>query len=330
MSKRDLLSINGLDYEDICRLTTRACEIAASDAIVPPVLKGKAIGIYFRKTSTRTRTSFSVGAMKLGAGIVAFGPGDLQTNTGESLRDTGRVLAGYLDALVVRTAESIAEMQQLADQDSMAVINAMSDAEHPTQALADMATLAQHFGTLHNLRVLYLGEGNNTAAALALCLSRVPGTHLLLAMPARYSLPEGIVDQAKKCAAAAGCFVEVCHTTDRLSPVFDVVYTTRWQTTGTQKLDPYWREHFSPFRVTPEIMRRAAKDPATTVFMHDLPAVIGEDVDQTTIEGPQSIVLKQARFKMYSAMAVLEWCLTPTPSEQLAGFSLSAAHNHAY
>jgi ornithine carbamoyltransferase len=136
-------------------------------------LAGKAVGIYFRKTSTRTRTSFTVGAAKLGAVTVAYGPGDLQTNTGETIQDTGKVLSGFLDALVVRTAESIEEMKTLASQGDMCVINAMSDNEHPTQALADLATIAEHFGRLEGISVLYVGEGNNTAAALMLALSRI-------------------------------------------------------------------------------------------------------------------------------------------------------------
>ena len=141
MAVRHLLSIADLKPSDIEQITRRSVEIASNDFQEAKSLEGKVIGVYFRKTSTRTRTSFTVGAARLGAMTISYGPSDLQTNTGETLDDTGKVLSGFLNALVIRTAESIAEMKALAAQDRMAVINAMSDNEHPTQALADLGTL---------------------------------------------------------------------------------------------------------------------------------------------------------------------------------------------
>src|ERR1044072_9285352 len=124
-------------------------------------------GVYFRKTSTRTRSAFSAGALRLGAQIVTYGPDDLQLNTGETTEDTGRVFAGMLDLLVARTAGDDAEFRGWAAQSRMPVVNAMSAEEHPTQGLTDLTTLLGHFGRVAGLRLLYVGEGNNTAAALA-------------------------------------------------------------------------------------------------------------------------------------------------------------------
>ncbi|GAB3892879.1 hypothetical protein GCM10029964_068580 [Kibdelosporangium lantanae] len=178
---RHLISLDDVPDADLRDIVDRAVGFANRAQAKP--LTGKVVGVYFRKTSTRTRTAFSSGALRLGAGIVAYGPDDLQLNTGESSVDTGRVMSGMLDALVARTAGDSAEMRAWAQQSRMAVVNAMSTEEHPTQALADLTTLVSHFGSIDGMRVLYLGEGNNTAAALALGLSRFRGTQLDLRTP---------------------------------------------------------------------------------------------------------------------------------------------------
>lgn len=308
MTIRHLLSIADLTPAEVMGLIDRSIEFGSGQAAGQQPLVGKSVGIYFRKTSTRTRTSFSIGAAKLGATIISYGPNDLQVNTGESLEDTGRVLSGYLDALVVRTAESLSEMKAMASQDEMAVINAMSENEHPTQAVADLATLKEHFGRLEGLHVLYVGEGNNTAAALALSMARIPGITLTLLTPPGYGITDDVRTQSWALAAEHGATLAESHTIDDLPRGVDAVYTTRWQTTGTSKPDPQWREKFAPFAVTPRLMEAASK-PSGTIFLHDLPAHRGEDVESEVLDGPQSLAFRQARYKMFSAMAILEWCV---------------------
>ncbi len=268
-------------------------------------LAGKVIGVFFRKTSTRTRTAFAAGALRLGAGVIVYGPGDLQLNTGESSEDTGRVLAGMLDALVARTAGDPCELRLWAAQERMAVINAMSADEHPTQALADLTTLTLRFGAVEGLRLLYVGEGNNTAAALALGLSRYRGVQLDLRTPPGYGLAPEIGERAAARAAANRSTVRERHDLADLPGSADVVYTTRWQTTGTTKPDANWRQVFAPFAVAADLMDHFPQ----AVFMHDLPAHRGEEVAATVLDGPASIAFEQAENKMYSAMAVLEWCV---------------------
>jgi ornithine carbamoyltransferase len=208
-----------------------------------------------------------------------------------------------LDVLVARTADDPAEMRVWAAQRRMAVVNAMSADEHPTQALADLTTLTLRFGAVQDLHVLYVGEGNNTAAALVRGLSRYPGVRLELRTPPGYGLaPE--VRQRATASAARGAVVLERHDLAELPKDVDVVYTTRWQTTGTSKPDADWRAVFAPFQVTSELMA-AAPD---AVFMHDLPAHRGEEVTAEVLDGPAAIAFDQAENKMYSAMAVLEWC----------------------
>jgi len=296
---RHLLSLNEIGPENLASLVNRSLEIAARGVAVPPLI-GKTIGIYFKRTSTRTRTAFTVAAIKLGATPVAYGPNDLQICTGETIDDTARVLSGFLDALVVRTNESIDEMRAFASQSEMSIINAMSDTEHPTQAIADLVTIKEHFGCLQDISVLYVGEGNNTAAALAFAVALTPGMRLTLLTPEGYGLTSSVLKQA-------GSAVEQHHDISRVRDKFDVVYTTRWQTMGAPKPDSDWKEKFKPYSVTQDFMQRFSKD--DTVFMHDLPAVRGDDVMSEVLDGPQSIAFRQARHKLTSAMAVLEWCV---------------------
>jgi len=304
---RHLISLADLSDAQLRGLVERGAAFARSGQLPTSALQDRVVGIYFRKTSTRTRTAFSVAALRLGAKVVSYGPNDLQENTGETADDTGRTLARMLDALVARTAGSFEEMRVLAAQNRMSVINAMTADEHPTQALADLTTMHNRFGRLEGLRVLYVGEGNNTAAALALALPRFADTELHLRTPAGYGLSQGALEAALEHGRAAGSMVHQGHDTERLPAAVDVVYTTRWETTGTSKADPDWRERFAPFRVSSALMDRYPE----AVFMHDLPAHRGQDVDAEVIDGPASIAFDQAENKLHSAAAVLEYCLAP-------------------
>jgi len=323
---RHLVSISDLTDGDLQRLVRRGVDYADGRVAARyRPLDGRVVAVYFRRTSTRTRTGFSSGALRLGAQLVSYGPHDLQENTGETIEDTTRVLAAMLDGLVARTTGTTAELRALASQDRMAVINAMSAAEHPTQALADLTTLWQRFGGVEGLRLLYLGEGNNTAAALALALARWRGVELDLRTPPGYGLDETILRAAEADARRHGAAVVERHDTAGLPSAVDAVYTTRWQTTGTTKPDPGWRTVFAPFRVDEALMGRYPD----AVFMHDLPAHRGEEVAGAVLDGPASIAFVQAENKLHSAMAVLEWCLCPAervererhpaPAEQARG-----------
>lgn len=302
-TRRHLLSIDDLCDAELDQIVRRGAEFADGRCDDERPLRDRVVGVLFRETSTRTRTAFAVGAMRLGAQVVSYGAADLQENTGETVADTGRVLSRMLDVLVARTAGPEEELRAYAAQQRMAVVNAMSAAEHPTQALTDLTTLLRHFGRLAGLRVLYVGEGNNTASALALALSRYPGTELHLRTPRGYGVQPRYLERAAVHAARAGSTVEQRHTMDRL-PEVDVVYTTRWQTTGTTKPDPHWREVFAPYQVDSAVMRA---NPGA-VFLHDLPAHRGEEVTAEVLDGPRSLAFDQAENKYHSARAVLEWC----------------------
>jgi ornithine carbamoyltransferase len=165
--------------------------------------------------------------------------------------------------------------------------------------------MQQKLGRVDGLRVLYVGEGNNSATALALALSRFKDVHLEIRTPSGYGVAAGVLERARGYAADTGFSVNETHDLAGLPEGFDVIYTTRWQTTGTTKADPKWREQFAPFQVRPALW--AASPHA--VFMHDLPAHRGDEVTEEVLDGPASIAFDQAEMKMYSAMAVLSWAL---------------------
>lgn len=305
VAMRNLISLQDLSNEELHSLVLRGCEHAKTRGHSAKSLEDKVVGVYFRRTSTRTRTAFTVGALRLGAQVISYGPADLQENTGEAGQDTAHVLSSMLDALVARTAESTEELRTLGAHPSMAVVNAMSEEEHPTQALADLTTIHQTFGRVKDVSVLYVGEGNNTATALALALARYPGVRLHFCTPRRYGMPPGTLAAAQALAATSGAKVSQVHDLEELPERVDVVYTTRWETTGTVKEDPRWRSDFEPFQINAGLMSRFPG----ALFMHDLPAHRGDEVTADVLDGPRSIAFKQAANKLHSAMAVLEWSL---------------------
>ena len=199
---RNLISVEDLTTDDLRQLVTRGRDYAERTVAID----GRSCrGGWWPSTSARPRPGPAPpspsAALRLGAQILTYGPHDLQTNTGETYRDTGRVLATMVDAVVARTAGDPQELRDLAEQGTMPVVNAMTADEHPTQAIADLATLLQHFGRIENLRVLYVGEGNNSASALALALARFPGNELYLRTPAGYGLADDKLDLARRQAA---------------------------------------------------------------------------------------------------------------------------------
>lgn len=306
-NKRHIISLNDLSDHELSVIINRGLDHANGVLTGSQSLQGLVVGIYFRKTSTRTRTSFSAAALRLGAAIISYNAHDLQENTGETIEDTAQVLSMMLDGFVARTAGPQKEMEIFAAQRNMAVINAMSQEEHPTQALADLTTMLQHFGNIQGLRILYLGEGNNTATALALSLTRFRNTCVYFCTPPGYGIPEQTMQAAQIHAAKHGSFISEQHTMNNLPEEFDIIYTTRWQTTGTTKPTADWREVFAPFKVTQLLLD---KYPGA-IFMHDLPAHREEEVEATVLDGPRSIAFKQAGNKLNSACAALEWCLSP-------------------
>ncbi len=310
---RSLISIGDLGTNDIEAIVRRSLQLAGERTLARGTLSSRTVGLLFGLTSTRTRTSFGLGAQMLGANTIVYGPDDLQLNTGESLADTMSVLGGFLDLLVVRDRLTSEDLRKTADKAGIAVVNAMSFDEHPTQALSDLAVIHRVCGRIAGTNVCYLGEGNSTAAALALALATCPGAMLFLGTPAEYGLSDETRRRVAELSRRSGATIVEEHDVDRIpANTMDVIYTTQWQTTGTSKKDVEWRRKFEPFRVTEALVQRLARD-RKTIFMHDLPAHRGEEVVKEIIDGQRSVVFLQAQQKLFTGMAVLEWCLGVSP-----------------
>jgi ornithine carbamoyltransferase len=304
---RAILTLRDIPDPEIRNLCALAVTASENPARFRMALRGAVIGLLFAGTSTRTRSSFWRGALDMGASVMPFGPGDLQTNTGETLEDTGRVLANVVDALVVRTNGPLDELKALAVHLG-ATINAMSRCEHPTQALADYVAVHEHFGSADGLRIAYFGEGNNTAAAIALLFSAVPHIDLAFFVPAGYAIRPEILEFAIQRAARNGGRVAMHHALPKRPNKADIIYTTRWQTMGVVHAEADWRESFVPFQVNAPLFEKFSV-PGRTVFMHDLPAVRGDEVTADVLDGPDSIAWRQAYHKLSSAKGALLWAL---------------------
>ena len=299
------LTLKNLNSERLLQLVERGISMIENGVQPEHRLDEKIVGLFFAGHSTRTRTSFAAAALKLGAKIIQYGPNELQLSTGETPEDTGRVLSQYLDALVVRTNGSDSDMEALASQDKMSVINAMSESEHPTQAIADLITMREAFGSFDGLHIVYMGEGNNSASALAYAVSLIPNMSLTLLTPDGYGLDSKVLEETSSKAAGIGSSIVESHDIADLPERADVVYTTRWETMGVQHADPDWKDAFRPFKVTQGVMDSLNKT-GKTLFMHDLPAIREQDVANSVLDGEFSIAFRQAFHKQTAAMVVLQ------------------------
>jgi ornithine carbamoyltransferase len=299
-----LISLGDLSAAEVRALVMATASRGRSTLQSEALLGDQVIGLYFALPSTRTRTSFSAAALRLGARIITYGPSDLQLATGETDADTGLVLAAMLDALVVRAPTDHAGLLRLSAGGRLPVVNAMNSTEHPTQAIADLATIQETRGTVDDAEVLYIGEVNSTTVALALALSRFSGTVLHVVAPPGYGFGQEMLSAINEMGEPSASQILAYDHPDDMHSRVDFVYTTQWQTTGTVKPDPDWHRAFYPdFQVNAEFM---ARWPAAH-FMHDLPARRGEEVTPDVLDGARSLAPQQVRNKLNSALAVLLW-----------------------
>lgn len=303
---RHLLSLQDISREDFASLLRRfaAWSFEGKSGIE---LKGKMVGLLFDRPSTRTRLSFHKAVWTLGGSPVPLQTRELQLVTGESPIDVARILPLYLDALIVRT-HSVKELEVYASQNQMAIINALTDEEHPTQALADLLTIQNALGTLDDVRILFIGEGGNIAISFLFACAMLSGIAVTFLTPSKYSLPEGILDEADRIGVNVKERISESHDPRVLPSNIDIVYTTRWRSMGEEKHEQDWRRHFQGFQVTRELLQAVGRSrPAS--LMHDLPAERGAEVTAELLDDEQNLVIRQAKYKVNAAQAALCWCL---------------------
>lgn len=306
-SRRALLTLADLRTEDISKIGDVAFRYGQAAQEFAGQLDGTRVGLVFTAPSTRTRISFWSAALTLGCDVLHMGPADLQLSTGETWSDTGTILANYLDVVVARTNGPQRDLAELAAQ-VPATINALTYQEHPTQAIADLCAMREHFGDTENLHLAYLGEVNNTARALALLVCKLPDMRLDV-----YS-PDGLGFSAEELeslnAIRGGDPVHQYHEVPASPDPVDVVYTTRWQSMGEPRREKDWQSRFAQFAVTKDMMSRFSGS-AEAVFMHDLPAVRDEEAESNVLDGigTTSLVLKQVHHKASAAASALLWSM---------------------
>ena len=259
-------------------------------------LRGRTLAMVFQKPSNRTRVSFEVGMYQLGGHALYLNPDEIQLGKRETPSDTGRVLARYIDAIIVRTFDH-GELEELAAAADVPVINGLSDDHHPCQALADLLTIREEFGGLEGVKITYVGDGNNVAHSLAIACA-LTGAELTIAHPEGHAPEPDIVQLAGTLGAAPTL------TEDPREAVSGAraVYTDVWASMGQESEADDRRKNFVPYRIDEDLMSLAAED---AIFLHCLPAHRGEEVTAEVIDGLRSRVFDQAENRLHAQKALL-------------------------
>ncbi len=283
---RSLLRISDVEPAEFQRLLDLAEAFRAQPDAHADALRTKTVAMFFEKPSTRTRTSFAAAAYRLGALPLGLRPDELQLGRGEPIADTARVLSAYMAAIVIRTFAQ-AELEEVAANADVPVINALSDSHHPCQAFADMLTLRERFGGLSGLKLAYVGDGNNVANSL-IEAGAATGVEVVVACPPGYE------------PTVAGAAV----THDPVEAVegANAVYTDVWVSMGEDAQRDRRRSDLRPYQVNEALLEHAAAD---AIFLHCLPAHRGEEVTAGVIDGPRSAVWEQAANRLPTEQAVL-------------------------
>jgi len=300
--KRDFLTMRDLSTEEIDLLLKRSTEFkSGKDAHKCPLI-GKSIGLFFEKASTRTRVSFEVGIYQLGAQAIYMNPKEIQIGRGETIHDTAKVLSRYLAALIIRTF-SHNSLMEFASHSSVPVINGLSDLHHPCQILADLLTILEKKGRLKDIRLAYIGDGNNIANTLIEAASLM-GINLVIACPEGYEPDSEIFKEAR---TSLNGKVSIVKDPKEAIDKADVVYTDVWVSMGQEKEAAARKRKFKSYQLNSNLLSYAKKD---AIVLHCLPAHRGEEITDEVIDGPQSMVFDQAENRLHTQKALLEFLLT--------------------
>ena len=295
---RDLLSSADLNGEQTQALLQLAADLKAGRSSID--LGGKTLGLIFSKASTRTRVSFSVAMARLGGQTIDLNPQVSQVGRGEPVADTARVLSRYVDALAIRTFAQ-GELAEYARWASIPVINALTDLEHPCQALADYLTLQEAFGAVEGLTLSYVGDGNNVAHSLMLC-GALLGVNVRIGCPVGFEPDAAILGQSRRLAAARGADVVVLHEPVAAVRGAHALYTDVWASMGQEEEKTVREQAFAGWCLNEELVAEA--DPSAIV-LHCLPAYRGLEISAGAMEGSSSRIFDQAENRLHAQQALL-------------------------
>jgi ornithine carbamoyltransferase len=302
MQCKDLITIADLSLEDVDELFTLTTEMKASYRRneADHCLAGKTLGMIFEKSSMRTRVSFEAAMTQLGGHAIYLTKQDINLGVRESVKDVAAVLSRYVDCITIRTYahETVVE---LANSSSVPVINALSDYTHPCQALADLYTIKEKKGGLENIKLAYIGDGNNVARSLAFLCAKLNVSYQI-ATPENYELSAEFLEEAGGIATTGTC-IEQYREPKKVVRNADIIYTDTWVSMGKEKEVVTRRNDFKGYQVNSKLVSFARKD---VFVMHCLPAHRGEEITDDVIDGPNSIVYDQAENRLHIQKALLK------------------------
>ena len=307
---KDYISVLNFDAADFERCLQLAAQVKADRGLgrlapTADALNGRHIALLFDKPSLRTRTTFQVGVRELGGHVVVLPP-DVAPGLREPVEDVARNLERWVDAVVIRTYSHEIVERFAAVTQRLHVINALTDTEHPCQAIADFLTLQERFGSLKGRTIAYVGDGNNVATSLAHAAAML-GVNLHVASPEAYHLSHAVVQQATSRARHGARLRLFSDPADAVAGA-DVVYTDTWTSMGQEAEAEARRAIFAPFQVSEELMGLAKPG---ALFMHCLPAHRGEEVTAEVFESESSVVFDQAENRLHGQKALLLMLLAP-------------------
>lgn len=298
--KKDILTLLDLDKEDYEHFFKRSIELKNryKKGIFDFPLKGKTQALIFDKPSTRTRISFETAMSQLGGTTIFLNANETQMSRNEPAKDTARVLSRYLDCLVIRTYGHDL-IEKFAEFSSIPVVNALTDLYHPCQVLSDLQTIIEHKGGYENIKIVWLGDGNNVAHSW-INAAAVLGLNLVLACPEGYFPDQTVLDKA---VARQNGNIEILPDSLQAVKQADIIYTDVWASMGQEEDLQARKKIFKKFQVNKELVSNAADD---VIVMHCLPAHRGEEISADVLEGPNSVVWDQSENKLHMHKAILE------------------------
>lgn len=302
---RHLLSSDDLTSAEQASVVQRAIEMKNARSSTRKVLQSRSVGLLFEKPSTRTRIAFEAAVVELGGHPIVLRAQDLQIERGETLEDTARVLSSYLSALVIRTFGQD-RIDAVAEAASIPVINALSDLEHPCQAIADIMTITESFPDLSKVKLAYLGDGNNVCHSLLLAGAKAGLKSIHAACPPGFGPIEPIIERAQSIGDETGTRIIVSNDPHAAAKRAKVLYTDVWTSMGQESEQANRKLVFKDFALTSELLDEASSD---AIVMHCLPAHRDEEIAAKVIDGPASVVWEQAANRLPVHKAVLEWLL---------------------
>jgi ornithine carbamoyltransferase len=300
---KDLLRTADLSRADVDLLLDTAADFAKNPLRSKDALAHKSVAIYMTKPSTRTRLSSETAVAHLGGTPIFIRGDELQLGRGETIADTARILSGYCEALIIRTfAQS--DVDELGANASIPIINALTDDDHPTQLLADWLTIRETFGSdVKDRKFVYLGDGNNMSHAW-LTMGAIMGAHVVAATPSgKWSPNSDVVAKAQAIAKKTGATIEVTNDPEAAAKGASALYTDVWMSMGDPESERAEKiKVLAPFAITDALMSLTTSD---SIFMHCLPAHRGEEVAASVIDGPKSVIWREAYHRRTTIQALL-------------------------